>query len=476
MHQSSLLAAISAALAASTVSASGLYNRGSPVIQFDGKSYQSLIADSNYTSIVEFYAPWCGHCQNLKPAFEKAAKKLEGYAKVAAINCDEEENKSFCGGMGIQGFPTLKTVRPAKKAGGSPIVEDYNGPRTATGIIEDVLNKVNNHVTRVADKDLDKFLEGDKPKAVLFTDKGTTSALLRSIAISYLDVITVGQIRNKETAAVEKFGITKFPTFMLIPGPGQDPIVYEGELNKKDMLAFLKQVGEPNPDPAPAKKKKSKSKAPKEEPKKPAAEPEEAPEASAPEETPASTGPIVIPIAGIMDDAMLSKECLQRSSHTCILALVPADQSETGAKAVDSLSQLSTKYIHGKRHMFPFFSLTSDIKGASTLRSDLKLDDDVEIIAVNARRGWWREYSGDFSAESVETWIDAIRMGEGEKKKLPASVVQEEAPESSSEEPGAETVEPVHGTGTEAEIETDGPEVVVEKLEDEAEKEERDEL
>ena len=35
-------------------------------------------------------------------------------AKVAAINCDEESNKPFCGSMGVQGFPTLKIVKPGK--------------------------------------------------------------------------------------------------------------------------------------------------------------------------------------------------------------------------------------------------------------------------------------------------------------------------------------------------------------------------
>ncbi|KAH8174701.1 thioredoxin domain-containing protein [Sarocladium implicatum] len=474
MHQPALLTAITAALAALPSAQAGLYTRSSPVLQVDARSYQRLVADSNYTTILEFYAPWCGHCQNLKPAFEKAAKKLDGYAKVAAIDCDEEENKQFCGGMGVQGFPTLKTVRPAKKAGGKPIIEDYNGPRTATGIVEDVLNKVNNHVTRVADKDLDSFLEGDKPKAVLFSDKGVTSALLRSIAIAYLDVINVGQIRNKETAAVEKFGITKFPTFMLIPGPGKEPVIYEGELNKKDMVEFLKQVAEPNPDPAPAKKKSKAKK--KDEPKQAPPEPEEAPESSTVEETPATATPSVIPIASIMDDAMLAKECLQKSSHTCILAFVPAGETETGTKAVDSLSQLSTKYIHGKRHTFPFFALPSDIPGAGTLRTSLELKDEVEIIALNARRGWWRQYSGDLSAGSVESWIDAIRMGDGEKKKLPSGVVHEEAPEPAADEPESETVEAVHGTGTTAEEETEAPEVVVEKLEDEVNEEKHDEL
>ncbi|KAI9870482.1 MAG: hypothetical protein M1823_008728, partial [Watsoniomyces obsoletus] len=73
-------------LVANLANADGLYTKDSPVLQVTGKTYNSLIAQSNHTSIVEFYAPWCGHCQSLKPAFEKAAKNLAGLAKVAAVN------------------------------------------------------------------------------------------------------------------------------------------------------------------------------------------------------------------------------------------------------------------------------------------------------------------------------------------------------------------------------------------------------
>src|SRR5256886_7068529 len=50
---------------------------------------------------------------------------LKGIAKVAAINCDEDENKAFCGQMGVQGFPTLKIVKPSRdsKRYGSPALE-----------------------------------------------------------------------------------------------------------------------------------------------------------------------------------------------------------------------------------------------------------------------------------------------------------------------------------------------------------------
>ena len=44
--------------------------------------------------LLEFYAPWCGHCKNLAPAWEKAAAKLKDVVNVGAINCDVE--KEFC--------------------------------------------------------------------------------------------------------------------------------------------------------------------------------------------------------------------------------------------------------------------------------------------------------------------------------------------------------------------------------------------
>ncbi|KND91094.1 putative protein disulfide-isomerase [Tolypocladium ophioglossoides CBS 100239] len=468
MHQPTLATAVTAVLAALPAVQASMYTKNSPVLQVNARSYEKLIAQSNHTSIVEFYAPWCGHCQNLKPAYEKAARNLEGLAKVAAIDCDDEANKQFCGAMGVQGFPTLKIVRPGKKPGGKPVVEDYQGPRTATGISEALVAKINNHVARVADKDINSFLAGDGPKALLFTEKGTTSALLRSIAIDFLDVISVGQVRDKDKATVEKFGIEKFPTLVLVPGHGKEPITYTGELVKKDMVEFLSQAGQPNPDPAPSNGKADKSdkkksstkpadkKADKASDKKTTAEPEESPETStATTATESATQtPDIIPIATITDKDMLVAKCLQPKSHTCVLAFIPSDASEKGDRAVASLSQLNSKYIHGKRHLFPFFSVPSNVEGSSTLKDALKLSADVELIALNARRGWWRHYEGDFSVESVEGWIDVIRMGEGNKNSLPKDVVAEQAETATTES----STEATHGTDPEPEAETEAPE------------------
>lgn len=297
---------------------------------------------------------------------------------------------------------------------------------------------------------MDSFLKKDGPKALLFTDKGTTSALLRSIAIDYLTVINVGQVRSKESEVVEKFGIEKFPTLILIPeGDDSEPIVYDGELKKKDMVKFLKQAGEPNPDPKPKDSKKSKKKAD------PEPEPEEAPEASSATSTTENAASTSIPIETITSSEMLEEKCLQPKSHTCVLALVTSDSSEKGEKAVESLSKLNAKYIHGKRHLFPFFTLPGSIDATASVRSALELSGDVELVALNARRSWWRQYEGDFSVESVEAWIDAIRMGEGGKKKLPTEILVEKTEEPKTEEASTEETK---ATDPEPEIETEAPE------------------
>ncbi|GAW11563.1 hypothetical protein ANO14919_009100 [Xylariales sp. No.14919] len=445
-------------LSALPTAQAGLYTKSSPVLQVDAKNYDRLIAKSNHTSVVEFYAPWCGHCQNLKPAYEKAAKNLDGLAKVAAVNCDEDENKQLCGMMGVQGFPTLKIVRPGKKKGSKPIVEDYQGERSAKAIVNAVVDKINNHVKRVADKDIDTFLStnNETAKAILFTEKGTTSALFRSLAIDFLDVVTFAQVRDKESKVTKLFGIESYPTLVLLPGGDKDGLVYQGEMKKLAMLEFLSQVGEPNPDPAPAKskgdkksekkdKKDKKGKAPKassETTSTTTTESSEATEVPLSSESKPKVTEAAPPIPAITSTQTLINECLHPKAHICVLAFTPAAHGETAEKALNSLSEIAFKHAQAERHLFPFFEVHADNDATASVFKGLELAGEVELVAVNAKRGWWRHYEGDFSSTSVESWIDAIRMNEGPRNKLPEAIIGEviQESETATEKP-VETVE-----------------------------------
>ncbi|GAP85255.1 putative protein disulfide-isomerase [Rosellinia necatrix] len=450
-----------------TAQAAGLYTKNSPVLQVDAKNYDSLIARSNHTSVVEFYAPWCGHCKNLKPAFEKAAKNLEGLAKVAAVNCDEDENKQLCGMMGVQGFPTLKIVRPGKKKGSKPVVEDYQGERSAKAIVNAVVDKINNHVQRVTDKDIETFLStnNETAKAVLFTEKGTTSALLRSLAIDFLGVISFAQVRDKESKVVELFGVESYPTLVLLPGGDKDGLVYKGELKKPAMLTFLSQAGSPNPDPAPSKpkgdkksekkeKKEKKDKAPKasSETTSTTAEPSEATEVPPTPESKLVAPPLPV----IQSSQALINECLHPKAHICVLGFVPTAHGEEAEKALTSLSELAFKYEFASRRLFPFFEVHTDNEEIAPVFKSLELPGEIELIAVNAKRGWWRRYEGDFTFASVESWIDAIRMNEGPKNKIPEAIIGEviQESEAAADKP-VETVEVKVEEDVKVEVETE---------------------
>ncbi|KAF1993808.1 disulfide isomeras-like protein [Amniculicola lignicola CBS 123094] len=441
--------------------ADGLYTKKSPVLQVTGLDYDRLIANSNYTSIVEFYAPWCGHCKSLKPAFEAAAKSLAGLAKVAAVNCDDEMNKPFCGKMGVQGFPTLKIVRPGKKPG-KPTVEDYQGQRGAKAIVDAVKDKIPNNVKRVTDKNLNEWLQekNETAKAILFSDKGAISATLRTLAIDFAGLIPIAQIRKSEAEAVSTFGVENFPTLVLLPGGSADSIVFNGKMEKEALVKFLSQVSPPNPDCPPPKAKKSKAKKDGKKESKPSSKsskasasqkPAEASPAAASETIEEPVKPSASPDANIKDEdtpepivipveeakptipvlaqaSELQASCLNSKGKICILAILPKDeQTEAVTSALESLALIHNKHRPGS--LFPFVAVTATNPLATSILAELSLGsaDEVHLVATNAKRGWYKKYSGEgFGIVAVEKWVDDIRMGEGKKEKLPDSLVAEE--------------------------------------------------
>ncbi|ODN03361.1 Protein disulfide-isomerase A6 [Orchesella cincta] len=124
-------------LLALCATAQALYSSNSDVISLTSGNFDRLVKESDSVWIVEFFAPWCGHCKSLAPEYEKAAKALKGVVKVGAVDADQD--KSLGNQYNIRGFPTIKIISGGK-------TEDYNGQRTAKGIVEAALKAARDKV------------------------------------------------------------------------------------------------------------------------------------------------------------------------------------------------------------------------------------------------------------------------------------------------------------------------------------------
>jgi len=79
---------------------------GSDVLDLDATNFKSVV-DPESLILVEFFAPWCGHCKALAPHYEKAATALkEKNIPIAKVDCVEQSE--LCQEHGVQGYPTLK--------------------------------------------------------------------------------------------------------------------------------------------------------------------------------------------------------------------------------------------------------------------------------------------------------------------------------------------------------------------------------
>jgi protein disulfide-isomerase A6 len=72
------------------------------------ENFDAIALDPSKDVLVEFYAPWCGHCKALAPEYEQVAKSFKGESSVVIANLDADAEKAMASRFGITGFPTLK--------------------------------------------------------------------------------------------------------------------------------------------------------------------------------------------------------------------------------------------------------------------------------------------------------------------------------------------------------------------------------
>ena len=102
------------------------------------KNFDEIVNDPEKDVLIEFYAPWCGHCKSLAPKYEELAKKLKNEKSIVIAKMDATAN-DVPAGYDVKGFPTLYFApRNGKK---NPL--PYSGGRE----VDDFVNYLANQAT-----------------------------------------------------------------------------------------------------------------------------------------------------------------------------------------------------------------------------------------------------------------------------------------------------------------------------------------
>eukprot|EP01104_Vermistella_antarctica_P011033 TRINITY_DN301_c0_g1_i1.p1 TRINITY_DN301_c0_g1~~TRINITY_DN301_c0_g1_i1.p1 ORF type:complete len:3098 (+),score=985.10 TRINITY_DN301_c0_g1_i1:119-9412(+) len=238
----------------------------SDVLILSTTNFTSQLIDASKPVLIEFFAPWCGHCKKLVPEYARTATALKGEAGVATVDATEE--KELARLFGVQGYPTIMLVvgkdvykfeGSRGKAGLTAFVRGgYKNAESAplpnleeierfAEFIGAALKKIqareegHSDVLSLSTASFDALAEGDEAFVVEFVSTDKHSAYLENVATALTPATKVGALvaQTQGSLLVKRIRVLGFPSILYFPGDGTYRQLASYESNFEGVLAFV---------------------------------------------------------------------------------------------------------------------------------------------------------------------------------------------------------------------------------------------
>ncbi|CAN0898777.1 Protein disulfide isomerase-like 1-4 [Linum grandiflorum] len=203
------------------------------VVVLNEGNFSDFVKERKFV-LVEFYAPWCGHCQQLAPEYAAAATELKG-DDVALAKVDATEESELSQEYDVQGFPTLYFFSDG-------VHKPYSGQRTKDAIVAWIKKKTGPGITNITTlDDAERILASDSKLAVAYLNSLVGPESQELAAASRLeDDVNFYQTVNPDVAKLFHLDPeAKRPALIMIKKEAEKLSYFDGNFSRSVIAEFV---------------------------------------------------------------------------------------------------------------------------------------------------------------------------------------------------------------------------------------------
>ncbi|KAG0250398.1 hypothetical protein BG011_008386 [Mortierella polycephala] len=184
-----------------------IINPSGQVVALDMKTYESNLKNGE-PWLVEYYAPWCGHCKSLAPIYEELAKALQGKVNVAKVDCPA--NEVICRAQKVRGYPTIKLHQDGQAT-------EFNKKRNLESLTAFAIGATEPSIKPIILGDLQKIKSNPDVSFIFLQDENTSMGV--STVMEKQSQIFYEQIAlysAKDPAIAKQLNVNKLPALIVL--------------------------------------------------------------------------------------------------------------------------------------------------------------------------------------------------------------------------------------------------------------------